>query len=234
MTQKIEEFIKAVYQNWRSHQPQPKDGHPDEETLACFLEGRLSEEDAEILKAHLINCPNCSEAFALNLKADALEDKPLPQELLTRLKNLLPAQDKASLLEIALQFKDKAIEIINTTGAVLFGQELVPAAVLRSRKIKEFKDEVIILKDFKDITVEIRVENKSGRAFDLRLSVKQKQSQKPLKDLRVTLFKEDLELESYLADSGSVAFEHVLLGKYKIEINSLEAKVAVVILDIKI
>lgn len=132
-----------------------------------------------------------------------------------------------------MQFKQKAIEVINTTGAVLFGQELVPAALLRARKIKEFRDEVIILKEFKDITVELRVENKSGRAFDLRISVKQKQTQKALKELRVTLLKEDLELESYLTDSGSVSFEHVLLGRYKLEINSLEGKVAAVMLDIK-
>ncbi len=233
MINKIEGFIRSVYKNWQSAQPRPKGGHPDEEALACFIDGRLNEDEARLIKAHLISCPDCSRALALSLEAASAPDKELPQELLAQLKNMLPVQDYASLLEIALRFKEKAIEVINTTGAVLFGQELVPAALLRARKIKEFKDEVIILKEFKDITIEIRVENKSGGVFDLRISVKQKQTQKALKDLRVTLIKEDLELESYLTDSGSVAFEHVLLGKYRLEINSLEGRVAAVMLDIK-
>jgi hypothetical protein len=49
----------------------------------------------------------------------------------------------------------------------------------------------------------------------------------------VTLFKDATELESYLNDSGSVIFEHVLLGKYKIELSDLERNLASVILDLR-
>lgn len=226
-------LIRAVYKAWQAGQPKAKDSHPDEEALACFSDGRLSEGEAQAVKAHLITCPDCSEALALSLEAESAPDKEMPPELIAQLKNLLPAEDKLSLLEIVLQFKDKAIEVINTTGAVLFGQELVPAVLLRSRKIEKFKEEVIILKDFQEITVEVRIENKSGSAFDLRISVKNKQTQKALTDLRVTLLKEDLEIESYLSDSGSVSFEHILLGKYKVAIESLEGKMAAVMLDIR-
>ena len=122
---------------------------------------------------------------------------------------------------------------MNTTGDILVGQEFVPAPVLRSRKAKDFKDEVTILKDFKDIRVEVKIENKVGEAFDLTVLVKEKESQKVIKDLRVTLLRGDLELESYLNDPGKVIFENVLLGKYTIEISTLESKLASVLLEIK-
>jgi hypothetical protein len=93
---------------------------------------------------------------------------------------------------------------------------------------------VVILKDFEDIRVEIKIENKSGKYFNLNIQAKSKQSKELIKDLRVTLFKEDIELESYLNDSGSVIFEHVLLGKYKIELAGLEGNLASVLLDVRV
>lgn len=231
---KLEVLIKSVYKSWQSAQKQQQQaGHPGEEALACFLEGRLSAQEVEAVKAHLISCRDCSEALSVNLGMEPLEEKELPQEVLTYIRGMLATEDRGSLLEIALQFKERAIEILRTSGDVLFGQEVVAASLLRARKIKDFRDEVIILKDFKDLRVEIRVENKSGKAFDLRISIKHKQTQKAIKDLRVTLIREDVELESYLTDSGTVSFEHVLLGKYKLEISNIDDKLATVLLDIK-
>jgi hypothetical protein len=234
MQSKLEGLIKAVYKKWKAGQKAAEGSHPDEETLACFLEAKLSEEEMGRIKEHLISCDNCAEAFAFSLREEARDIKEVPEEILAVVKGLLIPKEQTALLEIILRLKEKALEIVNTTGDVLLGQELVPASVLRSRSIKDFKDEVNILKDFKDVRVEIRVENKGGKAFNLTIMVKQKQTQKIMKDLRVTLFQEDLELESYLTDSGSVTFEHVLLGKYRLEIANLENKLASVLLDIKV
>lgn len=236
MTNKLEALIKSVYNSWQAaqkQQQQQQGAHPDEEALACFLEGRLSEQEGEAIKAHLVSCRDCSEAFSLSLEMENLEESKLPQEVLTYIKELLAGADTGSLLEIVLQFKERAIEILRTSGDVLFGQEVLAASLLRARKIKDFRDEVIILKDFKELRVQIRVENKSGRSFDLNISVKDKETQKVIKDLRVTLIREDLELESYLTGSGAVTFEHVLLGKYKLEISGIDDKLATVLLDIK-
>ena len=219
---------------WKSELPKVQGGHPDEETLACFLEGRLPKQDCEPLKQHLLACDKCMEAFALSLTLKSTETENVPEELIDRVKRLLEPENKISLLEIVLRLKEKAWEIINTTGDILVGQELVPAPILRSRSIKDFKDEVTILKDFDDIRVEAKIENKGGSAFNLIIVIKQKQTQKTIKDLRVTLLKDDLELESRLTDSGAVTFEHVLLGKYTIEISTVENRLALIILDIKV
>lgn len=207
--------------------------HPDEETMVCFLEDRLSGQEKEQIIAHLIGCEECMELIATQLRLTLLEDRRVPEELFSAVKNLVSAgENKIQPLEIILKFKEKFLEIINTTGDCLVGQELMPLPVLRSRKLKDFKDEVTILKDFKDIRVEAKVENKAG-AFNLTVTVKEKISQKFIQDLRITLLKDNLELESYHTDLGKVTFEHVLLGKYTVEISTIEEKLASILLDIK-
>ncbi|MDD4953744.1 MAG: zf-HC2 domain-containing protein [Candidatus Omnitrophica bacterium] len=233
MPEKLEKFIGLLYKNWRSQNPRARESaHPDEETLACFLEGRLPRNDAEVVRAHLLNCDRCAEIFALSLKNQPQEIE-VPEELLKRVKAMAtPAQD-TTLLEIILKLKDQFLEVINTTGDLLVGQELVPAPLLRSRSIKDFQDRITILKDFHDIRVEVKIENKAGKAFDLAITVRNRQTQKVIRDVRVTLIKDDLELESCLSDSGVVIFEHVLLGKYKIDISTVTQKLASVLLDIR-
>ncbi len=233
MADRLERLIKAVYKRWRSGHAKVYDVHPGEEAWACFLEGKLAQGESQHLEEHLLSCDICAEAFAMQLRLKPTQNENVPQDLLERMKNLVVGQDKASILEIYIALKEKALEIIHTTGDILVGQEFVPAPVLRSRQIKDFKDEVTILKDFKDIRVELKLEKKHGRVFDLFVFVKDKQTHRVIKDVRVTLLKEDLELESYLSDSEKVIFEHVLAGKYTIEISNPESKIASVLLDIK-
>lgn len=234
MQEIFDRLTRMVYKSWKRMLPKAEDTHPDEEALVCFVEGKLSPEENERIKAHLISCSNCMEAFTLNfeLKPDLMQE--VPEALMSRVKDLLMPQGASALLEIVLRLKERFLELLNTSGDVLVDQELVPAPVLRSRSIKDFKDEVTILKDFKDIRVEVKIENKGGKIFNLMIMVKQKETQKIIKDLRVTLVKDDLELESYQTDSGSATFEHVLLGKYRVEISTIDEKLASILLDIKI
>ncbi len=231
MKDKFEELIKLAYQKWKSDAAKPREPHPDEETFACFLERKLTAEENEALKAHLVKCETCAQVLSAQAKPQTDED--VPEALVERARNLVIAdEDKSAILEILLRFKERAIEILNTTGDVLVGRELMPAPVLRSRKLSDFKDEVLIFKDFKNIRVELKLENK-GVSFSLTVLAKEKETQKGIKDLRVTLLKDALELESYLGDSGKVTFENVLLGKYTVEISTVENKLASILLDIK-
>lgn len=230
MSEKFEKLIKLLYKIWKTGQAEPQAPHPDEETIVCFLENKLSAPESQGIKTHLISCDRCAEIVAVQLKMKTIETREIPEALLAAAKNLVPAEDKTSILEIYLKVKEKFLELLNTTGDVLDGQELVPA---RDRQPKDFKDEVTILKDFQNFRVEARIENKLGRAFSLTVVVKEKATQKIMKDLRVTLIRDDLELESYLAEAGKVTFEHVLLGRYTVEISTPENKIASILLEIK-
>lgn len=234
MSERLQKLIKLVYKKWKADQAPAGGPHPDEETMVGFLEHRLPKEDSERLKLHLVTCDSCAEIIVSQMRLGPDKALEVPRELLARVKGLVGQEEKISVLEICLMLKEKVLEILSTTGDVLVGQELVPAPVLRSRQIKDFKDEVTVLKDFQNIRVEAKIENKLGAAFSLTVIVKEKTTQKIMKDLRVTLIKDDLELESYLNSSGRVTFEHVALGKYTVEISTLEDKLASVLLDIRV
>jgi len=229
----IEKLIRLVFKKWLSQQPMLDEAHPEDELLACFMEGSLSEAESARIKRHLISCGGCAQKISLQLKVDPGEGINAPESLINNAKSLVSGGSGILPLEIVFKLKDNLLELINTTGDILFGQELMPALVLRSRKIKDFKDEVTILKDFKDVRVEIKLVNRQAKAFDLTVLVKEKQTQQVIKDLRITLLKEDLEIESYHTDSGRVVFENILLGRYRVEITGIEAKLAAIILDIK-
>lgn len=233
MPERLEGLIRAVYKKWKKAQGPAPAAHPDEETWVSFLEGRLRAGDEERIKKHLVTCENCSEILAALIKLEPAPELMPPAELIERAKALIGQQNSPSLAEIIIMLKEKTIEILSVTGDILVGEEVVPAAVLRSRKIKEFKDEVTVLKDFKDIRVEVKIENKLARSFDMFVSVKDKQSNRIVKDLRITLLKDGLELESYLTSSDRVIFEHVLAGKYTVDISNIDTKLASVLLDIR-
>ncbi len=222
-----------VYKRWKSEQPRGTEPHPDEEALACFVEGRLSSEESERIKTHLLGCDYCVRILTIQAKLDEIQELKVPEELLRQVKGLVKERDEQFTLEMIFRLKDNLLELLKTTGDVLIGHELVPSPVLRSRQIKDFKDEVVILKDVKDIRLELKLENKQGKAFNLVVWAREKDTQKEITDLRIALFKDDFELESYHSDSGRVIFENVLLGRYIVEISSIEDKLASVLLDIK-
>lgn len=233
MEEKIEALIRKVYQEYKVDRPGAESSHPDEEDFVLFLQGKLSGPEQSALKGHILSCAACVQVVAslLSLGED-LKLETAPQELVLAAKGLIPGRLE-NLLEIFLKVKENLLELARTSGDVLIGEEVVPAGVLRSRNIKSFKDEVTILKDFNGIRVEIKIENKNGSSFNLAALVKERQTNRVIKDLRVTLLKDDLELESYLTEAGKVIFENIGLGKYLIEIASLDAKLAVVILEIR-
>lgn len=233
MQDKFERLVKIAYGKWKTSFPKEEKIHPTEEQMACFLEDRLSLPEKENLEIHLLSCKICADNFAMQLKLREGEENKVPDDLLEKVKNLVRNEKELPFLEVFLKLKEDVFELISTTGDVLVGQELIPAVILRSRKIDKFKDEVTIFKDFKDLRVEIKIENKPGKYFDLTVIAKDKVSSGIIKDLRVTLIRDDLELASYLGESGKVIFEHINMGKYTVELSDIEAKIASILLEIK-
>lgn len=234
MPDKLEKFIKAVYREYKSASSLELATHPNEESMACFLEGRLSDQEAQAVKLHLINCQECARKFAAHLKLEISDEVEVPKEAVEKAKKLVEAGAKLEILEISLWLKETNFELLHTNGDVLVGQELIPAPVLRSRKIKDFRNEVTVLKDFENIRVEVKVENKNMSAFNMSVFVKEKPTLKFLKDLRMTLLKDNIEMESYVTDTGNVVFENVVFGVYTVEISNIDNRFAAIKVDVKI
>ncbi len=233
MSNYLEKITKIIYRQWKAARSFTGKNHPNEENLACFLEDKLSAKDKDMVQEHLISCDMCAEYISTQLKVQAHLSLDVPAPLLEKIKKLVVEDSKENLFEIFLKLKNKVLEIIQTSGDVLVGQELVPAPVLRSRQINEFKEEVSILKDLREIRVLAKIQNKNTKSFNLTVTVKDKVSQKIHKNLRITLIRDGVELESYMADSGSSSFENILPGDYTVEVSRLGQKIVVIDLKVK-
>jgi hypothetical protein len=233
MNNYFERIAKLIYREWKAAKRFTGQDHPDAESLACFLEDRLSLPDKELIQKHLLSCEVCAECLSTQLKIQPHLSLDVPAPLLEKVKKLVAQEAGENLLEIFLKLKEKALEIVQTTGDVLLGQELVPAPILRSRKINEFKEEVSILKDLQQIRVLAKIQSKSTKSFNLTITVKEKQTHKVDKNLRITLIKDGLELESYINDSGSSFFENILPGNYIVEVSRQGQREAVIDLKVK-
>ena len=229
----FEKITKIIYREWKRSGRFMAKGHPNEEDLACFLEDKLAGADKLLIEKHLVNCDSCAEYMGVQLKMQPGLVKDLPDALLEKVRKLVISETKTGLFEIFLKLKEKAIEIIQTSGDVLVGQELIPAPVLRSRQIKDFGEEVTILKDLQKIRIEAKLKNNNAKSFNLTVSIRDKQSQKLIKDLRVALLKDNLELESYASDCASVVFKDILPGSYTVEVALKDEKIVVVEINVK-
>ena len=249
MTNYFEQIAKIIYREWKTANRFTGQNHPSAENLACFLEDKLSLPDKSLIQKHLLSCGVCAEYLSTQLKIQPHLSLDVPAPLLEKVKKLAGQEAGENLLEIFLKLKEKALEIIQTTGYVLLGQELVSDPVLRSRKKNEFKEEVSILKDLQQIRVMAKIQNKSTKSFNLTVTVKDKQghwpqghglasnsqSQEMHRNLRITLIRDGIELESYITDSaGSSFFENILPGSYVVELSRQDQKEAVIDLKVEV
>ena len=232
MSDRMERFIAMAFNDWKKDQARQK-RHPDEEEIACFLEGKLSAKDARRFKDHLAACDRCARLLAADLYSYPADQVEVPASCLEAARNMVDKEDHAPIFEIVLSIRDFGFEIIKTTGDVLFGQEFIPAAILRSRHLSDFKDEVVVVKDFPQARIEARIQVVPGQRFNLSVVVRDKKTQRPMEGLRVTLVQDNIELESRVVQEGRAAFEHVCAGSYSISISGLKHSVASISIDVR-
>ena len=229
----FEKITKLIYSEWKGMRLKIQE-HPDEEDLVCFLEGKLPQSAKLSMEKHLVNCAACAEYAGVHLLMHTGLVVNLPDKLSEKIRKLVIGEDDTGFFEILLKLKEKAIEIIQTSGDVLVGQELIPAPILRSRQIIDFKEEITILKDLRKIRVEIKLKNNNAKTFNLEVSIKDKENQKLLKDLRIALLRDGLELESYASDGTTVIFKDIYPGIYTVEVTTIEGKAAIVAITVKV
>jgi len=65
---RIEKIIRLVYRRWKENLPKSKEPCPDEETLACFIDGLLNRKEGEKIRSHIIHCQRCMEVVVIASK----------------------------------------------------------------------------------------------------------------------------------------------------------------------
>jgi len=220
----IENLLKAAYKKIKaSSLTKSQDNCLSDDELTCFFDKKLDEKQRKFFNKHLVSCSECAEKVKDHLLiSQALDSKPLldvPGYLVENAKALVSEGVKQSVLDIILDFTDKAIRLIETTGEILMGSQLIPVPVLRSSgRDQELSNQIKIVKAFKEIVVEIEVEKERHDLADVAIRIAEKDKTKKAVGFRVSLFKGDREFRSLLLEQGKAKFEEVKVGKYKIVI----------------
>jgi hypothetical protein len=195
---------------------------PDEERLADFLDGRLSEEERSRTEEHLAGCQACLEALViantLTRGASELELEPVPaavtESAVSRVTSGYPVTSDSSTQGTRPSLRDLGARMIEILSSRLFG-ESCPAPV-RSSKIVASENRVCVRVPFKEIETEIEVEKARLGTATIRLRLLETGAFG--RALRVTLKQGDREITSQLLEGSSALFEDIPFGHYGISL----------------
>ena len=193
---------------------------PDEERLADYLEGRLSEKERSHVEEHLAGCEICLEGLAVTSRLmqdrDRFELDHVSNEVTEAAVRLVTSRTAITQDSLIKKLKESVNNIGSSISDVLCpGQGWLPATVRGSRTI--VSDDCVCLKvSFEEIETEIEIEKTGSSSAHIR--VKPQKAGKYRRVLRITLKQGKREVASYLLDGLYVLFEDIAFGHYSISL----------------
>ncbi len=166
-----------------------------EETLYKYVNNHLSDPNNSKVKDHLEGCLSCFKLCAELKELIYLQkhSRPVPESLLTRLKNLPDTlKTTGSRFDVMIEFSQTAINVLSSLG--WDRQKTMDLAfVTRDDEGDKESDTITLTREFKKHTLGITLIRKEEGSFQLMVSVTKEK--KVAKDLVVYLLKDGLELE---------------------------------------
>ena len=193
---------------------------PDEERLADYLEGRLSEKERSHVEEHLAECEICLEGLAVITRLvqdrDRFELDHVSNEVTEAAVRLVTSRTTMTQNSLMEKLKESVNNIGSSISVVLCpGQGWRPAPVRGSKTV--VSDDCVCLKvSFEEIDTEIEIEKTGTSSAHIR--VKPYKAEKCLGVLRITLKQGKREIASYLLDGPYVLFEDIPFGHYSISL----------------
>ncbi|GEM_PF-1177307 len=192
---------------------------PDAETVAAFFEGKLDEGLERQTREHFLSCDRCLElavTLAPQFEETEIESSiRVPLNSYNRVMRLDPA--RGSPWEVVVNFARGVAKALKA-GAGISVASPSPAEAFRGGQRVISENLVAFHKEFPPYLAEIEVEKIRGDQGEVTVSVSEKETGKPAKGLRVSLFDPDRELESYALEQGQAVFEKVRFGKYSLNL----------------
>ena len=150
---------------------------PDEEMLADYLEGRLSDEERSQMEEHLSACKGCLEELVVTNSllrgGDRAKLNSVPEEVTGAAVRLVKRQRSTSC-DFYIERIKRSLRNVRSKMSDLFslkartGWQLEP---IRGSKIRVGKDLIYLRKTFKDIDTEIEVEKTGKNKAHIRVKL---------------------------------------------------------------
>lgn len=191
---------------------------PDEEWLADYLEGRLSDRDRQITEEHLSDCETCLELILLESRIlrekTADYSEPVPDAVIKNAVELIPFKDVVNYQRNQGVIKKSAIRIWEKMADVVAGiwGNMQPAAV-RGSENRSLTDNYHVRKTFQDVDISIEIEKTGKETSHIRTILK---TPSPDREIRITLMKDNREIYSVLPMEYYALFEDIPSGEYRL------------------
>jgi hypothetical protein len=201
---------------------------PDEEHLANYLSGLLSNEAKQFLETHLAGCTNCvDEIIAAHRATQDIATETVPQRVMDRAMGLVPAKQKSEgVFDVVVRMVKDSLELVRTTGEWIAPLTAAPVGV-RGRAQPGDTSILQVEKQMGDFKVGIEVERVESGICQVAVSVVG-QGGTPANNLRVSLLSGGREQASYLTKNGEAVFERIPQGAYDLQISDSNVLVGVV------
>jgi len=194
----------------------------DDETIACYVDGLLPENERNYVEKMMNENDELKELIQTQMFVEKEQSKNdlsfMPEYLIQNAKDLVSEKFGSKVLNLVIKFSDKVIETLQSTGEILSGAQLQPAYTLRGDSQEKAKS-VVVRKIFDDVKVEVEISRELDDKNNVILKAIQNQTELPIDNIRATLFKDNVELESYVTKNGKAIFENIKPGHYVIELS---------------
>ena len=198
-----------------------KQACPDDEAFARYVDGLLNADEQRDVERHFSDCEPCQVVMTSlrEVSAHARRDGllPVPRGLTNRVKRLWRKIGKRDVLEILVEFTARAASALRTTGTIVRGIEARPALALR-RQASEPPRTLIVQQSLDHRLVQVEMTRVDRRRHVIAIHVKTRWPGSSSGNMRATVKRGAMELESHPLRQGRAVFEGLAPGRYLIEL----------------
>lgn len=193
---------------------------PDDEMLAGYLDGGLSDAERSDIETHLSSCDSCLEGIIitkdLTRGASGSETEPVPESVTQSAVDLINEETVSNRFSIAERIERLFRSIYRGLFDTLIPQNWgsAPMAMIRGTNESIPGNVAHIEKDFKEIHAEIEIEKTRQHTSQIRVTVTDELGK--MRDIRVTLERDEREVSSLLMGRDSVVFDDIPFGHYRL------------------
>ena len=204
---------------------------PNDERLAGYLDGALTEAERQKLESHLASCTLCLDDLVAAYGAvQGGRDETVPQRALEKAMTLMPQTcADPDFFELVVRLFRDSLDLVSTTGQVVL--VAAPAEVRGKGKISD-AGIVQVEKKLEKFTVTVEAERTEENLCQVAVGVRSNAGS-VVEGIRLSLICGGREAASYLARQGTAIFDRIGPGDYLLEVSEAGHSVGTIRLTIK-
>jgi hypothetical protein len=228
--EQIEQIVRRL--STRTVQTTERTDCPDENSLAGYLTGALTDQARGRLEEHFAHCAFClSEVVAVNQVERAAETLTVPRWLTERAMALVKPAAKGNVVDLVVRLIKETVELVSTAGEWMVPFTAQPIAVRGASPLTK-SGMLQVEKEIAGHKVGVDVEQVETGVCQVVVTVATPDG-KAQDGIRLTLVAGDREQASYLTKGGQAVFERLSKGQYDLVISQAATSLGTIRLAIE-